>query len=310
MIIGITGGCGYVASILGPLLARRVDQVDLIDIRPPVNEVAKLFSTKRCAYLKADVSQAETMKEIAARYDVIIHLAALVGYPACKENPELARQSNVVTTENVMRFKKKNARVIYASTISAFGDQPDDVLVTETTPVHPNSIYGQTKREAELVVLANKPNGTVLRFAGSFGFAPQMRHDLLIHDFACKAAAGERLSIYENTFVRQFIHVRDMAEALIFTLDHGNQMGGEVFNVGNPRVEITKRDLVQQIAKQCPFPYEFEESGKDLEKRNYRVSFKKMLSVGFTPRMTLDAGLRELIPYYKQSLPKELANVG
>ena len=301
MKIGITGGTGYVASVVAPLIGTR-GTVELIDLRDPVP------GSPHFTFHKVDVSDPEAFREIATRYDVILHLAAVVGYPACRANPKAAYQHNVVTTENVLRLKKPGARVLLTSTISAYGDQPEGALVDELTDAHPNSVYGNTKKQAEDLILKDGPH-CVLRFAGAFGASPRMRHDVLIHDFVRQAVDGASLSIYEDHFVRQFVHVRDMAAAVLHCLDHWDDLGGNIFNVGNPQVELTKRDLALAIAKQCPFPFRFEDSGQDLEKRNYRVAFRKFVAAGYRPEGKLENGIEELIAYYRRH-PKELAHAG
>ena len=302
MKIGITGGTGYVASILSPMIGNR-GTVELIDLRDPVQD-SRPFS-----FHKMDISDPDTFREIAARYDVILHLAALVGYPACRANPKAAHQQNVVTTENVLRFRKPGAKVLLTSTISTYGDQPEGALVDELTEPHPNSVYGNTKKQAEDLVMKD-PSNCVLRFAGAFGTSPRMRHDVLIHDFVHQATLATHLSIYEDHFVRQFVHVRDMANAILHCLDNWSELQGNIFNVGNPQVELTKRQLVETIAKVCPFPFRFDDSGKDLEKRNYRVAFRKFVAAGFRPRETLEDGIQELLNFYRHQSPKELAHAG
>lgn len=305
MKIGVTGGCGYVASVLVPQLLERGHNVDSLDIRPPSIRLLPLLENKKFRYLPIDVSKAEKFRDAAKEYDFIFHLAALVGYPACQKDATLAFRYNVGTTENVMHYKRSNTPVLFSSTISNYG--PQKTMVDETTEAKPNSVYGQTKKTAEDLILKEKQN-IVYRFAGAFGVSPQMRHDNLIHDFVSQAVFGRSISVYESNFIRQFIHVKDMAAGMLFALDHWGKMQGTLYNVGNPKIEITKRQLVEAIAKDFKFEYRFENSGQDLEKRDYPVSFKKITTAGFSCQYDLEFGIHELIQHYTAEQPaKELA---
>jgi len=307
MVIGVTGGCGYVGSALLPKLDRIASAVDFIDIKKPSPALLANLNPKKFRYLPIDVADKATFSEVASRYDVIVHFAALVGYPACMKDPELAVRSNVETTENVMRFKRKDARVLFSSTISNYGAHSGQV--DETTPTQPNSIYGTTKTQAENWVLSG-PENIVFRFAGAFGVAPVMRNDNLIHDFVGRAVAGETLSIYESHFVRQFVHVEDMVGAVVHTIQNWDRMQGNIYNVGNPEIEITKRQLVETIAELYDFEFKFENSGTDAEKRNYPVSFQKLMKTGFKPKMALRPAVEELIRYYQLCNAQGVSHVG
>jgi nucleoside-diphosphate-sugar epimerase len=217
----------------------------------------------------------------------------------------LAEKSNLVTTRNVIRFKKKNTPILFSSTISNYGPQTSPV--NEDSPANPNSIYGKTKKAAEDLVLAER-NNIVFRFSGAFGVSPKMRHDNLIHDFVLQSLSGTPLSVYESHFIRQFVHVKDMADSILFAIRNWEKMQGNIFNIGNPKIELTKRQLVERIAKHHSFEFRFENSGKDLEKRDYPISFKKILEYGFSPRIDLDEGIIELLGFYDTEQLKESAN--
>jgi nucleoside-diphosphate-sugar epimerase len=304
MIIGVTGGCGYVGSKLLPELAQRADRIDYLDLKPPSLGLLQTIAGKKFNYIRADLSDRAQYEKLGPRYDLVVHLAALVGYPACNKDPDLAQRWNVTATRNVVECKKNDARILLSSTISNYGAQVG--LVDEMTPVAPNSVYGTTKKAAEDLVLSDSHN-IVFRYAGAFGLAPIMRRDNLIHDFISRATSGEKLSVYESHFVRQFIHVEDMVGAICFAIDHWDRLGGQLYNVGNPEVEITKRGLVETMANHFTFDYEFAESGSDVEKRNYPVSFQKFIRAGFTPKRNLASALQELILHYQQPV-QEYAN--
>ena len=305
MQIVVTGGCGYVASNLLPALSPFADRIDFIDVKKPTLELQRRLNTKQYSYIQLDLTDETKVRKVISRYDFIIHLAALVGYPACQKHPDLAEKSNVKTTETIIRTMGKKARLLFASTTSNYGDQIN--LVDEGTPAKPNSLYGTTKMHAENLV-QELDEFTIYRFAGAFGCAPIMRHDNLIHDFICRAINGEFLEIYESHFIRQFIHIQDMANSIVFAIQHWDRVRGNLFNVGNPQIEITKKEIVQRIARVFPFPFRLEGVGADLEKRNYRVSFEKILKAGFQPQKHLDEGIRELIDYYSGEMRRGVVN--
>lgn len=302
MVIGVTGGCGYIGSVLLTRLLDRNIQIEILDQKAPSPALISLLKGGRAKYVPIDLADPKAVKKTIGHYDYIIHLAALVGYPACNQNPDLAHRNNVLTTENIMRFKSESTAVLLTSTISNYGSQL--TAVDEKTPVRPNSVYGETKKLAEDLILKSDRN-IVFRFAGAFGTSPTMRFDNLIHDFVARAVSGEYLSVYESHFVRQFIHVQDMVSAILHAVDRWNDLQGEIYNVGNPKIEITKRELVQAIAKQYDFEVRFENSGCDAEKRNYPVSFKKFLATGYKPQMSLEPAIAELIEYFQRAQQQE-----
>lgn len=295
MKIAITGGCGYVGSVLAPELCAVADAVDLLDLLPPAPEVLKYSS--KIQHIRTDVASPLESSRILQRYDCIIHLAGLVGYPACEANPTEAYRQNVLTTQNVVQSRDHKAAILFASTISNYGNQ--NGLVDEKSPLHPNSVYGKTKTEAEQMVYRHS-NNIVLRFAGGFGASARMRDGNLINDFVSQVVSGKKLSVYECHFVRQFIHVKDMVGAILFSIQNWTRLEGEIYNVGNPEIEITKKDLVEAIYSLRPFEYAFENSGSDLERRNYPISFEKFFKMGYRPSVPLLDGISELLQHYQR----------
>lgn len=296
MRIAITGGSGYLGSTLIPHLLHRAELVDIIDLRSPTPPAAAVVDGLRCRYFCRDAADPKAMNRLVPTYDVIIHLAALVGYPACDKDPDLAFRCNVTTTRTLLQSLKPGGKLLLASTTSNYGAQPG--MVDEETPVNPTSIYGKTKHRAEQLTLQAGPH-IVYRFAGAFGLSPRMRTDLLIHDFVSKAVHDGGVSIYESHFVRQFIHVQDIARSIAFAVDNWDKLAGRIFNVGNPEIEITKGELAARIARIIPFEARLENSGSDQERRNYPISFSRLLSAGFKPLVSLETGLEELVRHYR-----------
>ncbi|MEZ4750589.1 MAG: NAD(P)-dependent oxidoreductase [Bdellovibrionota bacterium] len=254
----VTGGCGYVGSTLVPKLAKLADEVRVLDLNPPALREENIPSNVK--HYQLDVADQPALKPILEGADLIIHLAALVGYPACNKAPDIAVRCNVGGTTAVLRNKEKHAPVLLASTCSNYGEQSG--LVTEDTPLNPTSLYGKTKVRAEELVLKD-PRNIVFRFAGGFGHSPLTRDDSFHSRFCFPGGFRIPLSIYESHFVRQFIHVHDMTNAIVFAILNWEAMKGTVYNVGNPEIEITKKDLIEEMCKQLDFDYKFEKLRMD-----------------------------------------------
>ncbi len=301
MRIGVTGGSGYIGCVLIPKLLTIADTVDCFDIRPPTPAILRTVAPGRFRFHHMDVADKFAFRPFGHQFDYIVHLAAVVGYPACNKQPDLAHRSNVVTTESVMESKGPKTGVLFSSTVSVYGDQPG-ARVNEESPTAPNSTYGQTKQSAEKIVMSD-PYSIVLRFAGAFGASPQIRRDNLIHDFCFKALAGEPIAIFEKHFLRQFIHIQDIVDAIIFAIRNWGALQGAIYNVGNPNVEMTKGDVIQCIGRFIKFAHRFDNSaGFDVEKRNYPISFEKFLSLGFSPKVSLETGIQEILDHYRQTV--------
>ena len=298
--IAITGGAGYLGSVLLPALQSFRGRIDILDIRPP-----KVPLPSRCRYLPFDLSDPSLIKEAIPDYDFIVHLAGLVGFPACAKSPELAVKNNLTSTEHLMRFKRKDTPLLLASTVNNYGGL--NALVDERTPVGGASIYSETKIQAERRVM-DCPRSIVFRFSSSFGVSPSMRDDLLVHDFVWRAVRKERLSLYEADTYRQFIHVEDMVASLLFALNHPAKMAGEIFNVGSSELELTKKELARAIQEFIPLAFDCDHSQSDPEKRHFRVSFKKIESVGFKAQASLAKTLPQLVSYYVEKA-RELAGI-
>ena len=223
--------------------------------------------------------------------DVIIHLAAIVGLPACRENPELAEQVNYLGTYNVYH-STYGQRVLFGSTGSNYGEVKDQIC-TEETPLNPLSIYGDTKTRAEKLLL-NSPTCTAFRFATAFGVSPRLRLDLMVNDFTYQALRQKYMIVYEAGFMRTFIHVHDMARAFLFAIDHP-EMCGQVYNIGDERMNFSKRDVCDIIREETGAYFHYADVGEDGDKRNYVVSYDKVKKLGYETTITVRDGVKELI---------------
>ena len=289
----VTGGAGYIGSMLIPMLLEQGFQVLVIDrLMFGGQALLPYFIHPSFSFINLDVRDREGLRSALDGADVIIHLAALVGYPLCKKLPREAEEVNVGGAQNVLDLAPKGARFIYASTGSNYGEV--DGICTEKTPLNPLSHYGKTKTRAEQMFL-DAENSASLRFATAFGIAPRMRLDLLINDFAWQAIHQRYLVVYEKHFRRTFIHVRDIARAIAYVIDPQICAGHKVFNVGHESLNYTKEDIVQLLRKRLDFLVHFAEFGSDADKRDYEVDYSRIRSIGYTVAVDIDSAINELL---------------
>jgi nucleoside-diphosphate-sugar epimerase len=232
-------------------------------------------------------------------------LAALVGFPICREKGEQESHNvNVVGTQNVINALTPNQYLLFGSTGSNYGEVLD--VCTEETPLNPLSIYGRTKTDAEHLVLA-RDNSTAFRFATAFGVSPRLRLDLLVNDLTYKSLTEGYAVIYESHFMRTFIHVRDIARVFLFAIDNHSAMKNNVYNVGSNNMNYSKKDVCELIKSKISDAYfNYADVGQDADKRNYVVSYEKINKLGFDTTISLETGIDELIktiPLIKMSNP-------
>jgi nucleoside-diphosphate-sugar epimerase len=294
MRILVTGGAGYLGCVLVPELCNLGHKVLVYDnLRFGGGGLLGLFRNPNFSFMKADIRDSTQLEQAIRNSDAIIHLAAIVGYPACKKEPRLAMEVNVEATRSLASMVTKEQYVLFSSTCSNYGIVTDDIC-TEDTLLAPRSLYGKTKTEAEQIIL-NECTTTVYRFTTAFGLSPRLRMDLLINDFVYKALTDKYLVVYESHFIRSFIHVYDMAQAIIFALNNQDKMTGEVYNVGDDSMNCSKRDLCELIAKRVDYYLHFANFEQDVDARNYIVSYKKITSLGYHATINLKTGIDELV---------------
>lgn len=297
MKVLVTGGGGYVGTSLIPQLLEKGDKVHVLDNLTFGGEpLLPFFRNKNFSFQKGDIRNINDLRQAAKGADAIIHLAAIVGYPACRKDPKAAVDINVTGTKNLINSTSKKQLILFASTGSSYGHTREEV--TEKTPLSPLSLYGQTKELGEKL-LKNRGNSIVFRFMTAFGVSPRLRLDLLINDFVYKAVTQQYLVIYEKHFKRAFIHVHDMGRSLIFGLENAQKMQGDTFNIGSESMGFSKEDICEIIKKYVKVYVHYAEVGKDEDKRNYVVSFKKINALGFSTTIDVHQGIKELIESYK-----------
>lgn len=288
----VTGGAGYVGSLLIPTLLQQGYEVTLLDIfKWGVQPILHFVHEPKLTIVKNDVRDEAVVRKEVEQADWILHLASIVGYPACASDPILAKTTNIDGTANVCKAMRAGQKLIFASTGSTYGKV--DGICTEETPINPLSLYGQTKWEAEKLV--DDVGGVSLRFATVFGVSPRLRLDLLVNDFVYKALHDRQIVLYEGHFRRTFLHVRDVADSYILTMKNFEKMGGNKFNVGDKSLNYTKRDIALNIAKFVDYYLYEADVGSDKDARDYEVSYTKIRELGYKAKVNLDEGIKELV---------------
>lgn len=290
----ITGGAGFVGSTLTPLLLDNSFKVTVYDsLLYGGSSLLLYISNKNFSFIKGDIRDKASLAQAIKNNDVIIHLAAIVGLPACNKDPRLALSTNVQGTKNVVKNLSPSQHLIHASTVSNYGATIGDIC-NEETPLNPISCYGRTKTEAEKIVL-DFPNTTCLRFATAFGVSPRIRLDLLINDFVYQAYVNKFLILFEKTYKRTFVHVLDIARSILFTIQNNKKTNLSIFNIGDNSNNYSKEEIALKIKDRIDYYLHFADIGEDEDRRNYSVSYKKINSLGFKAKKTVDEGIDELI---------------
>ena len=305
----VTGGAGYVGCVLVPHLLAQGHQVRVLDnLMYGGRGLLACFADRRFEFVKGTILDERRLRQSLDGVDAIIHLAGIVGYPACQRDPRLAQEVNLDGTRMVDRLRKRDQPIIFASTGSNYGAVVG-ALCTEDTPLNPLTEYGTTKTAAERHLLESG-NTVCYRFATAFGVSPRMRFDLLVNDFVYQAKVNRDLIIYERSFKRTFIHVRDMARAFAFALDNYPKLRDDVYNVGSEDMNYNKEEVAVLIKKSVDYYLHFAEIGKDEDQRNYEVSYAKIQGKGFTTEIDMETGIEELIRAVDLvGLKNEYANV-
>tara|TARA_B100000315_G_scaffold68751_1_gene62666 strand:+ start:777 stop:1712 length:936 start_codon:yes stop_codon:yes gene_type:complete len=306
----VTGGAGYIGSILVQVLLKKGHTVTVLDsLLFDQTSLLDCCIDPNFEFIQGDICDYALVNGLLSKADIIIPLAAIVGAPACKRNPSLSRLVNYDAHMNIVNNVSANQKVLFPTTNSGYGIGEKDAYCNEETPLRPISEYGRTKVEVEKAFL-DKSSAVTFRLATVFGMSPRMRVDLLVNDFVYSAVKDRSLVLFEEHFRRNYIHVRDVAKAFLFGIENYDKMKSEPYNVGLSTANLTKRQLAEKIREYVPELYiHSAEIGKDPDKRDYIVSNDKIELLGWAPDHTLDEGIKELIKGYKIIRPNIFSNV-
>ena len=310
MKVLVTGGAGYLGSVLVPKLLKKNFQVVVLD-----NFMFNQLTLTECckdenfSIYKGDCRNKDLLKKLVKDCDFIIPLAALVGAPICNIDPLATKSINQDAIELLTGMLSTEQKIIMPVTNSGYGVGAKDKFCDENSPLNPITLYGQTKVNAEKIVL-NHGNSVTLRLATVFGMSSRMRTDLLVNDFTYRAYNDRALIIFEGHFKRNYVHIQDVANAMIFCLENFDSMKNNVYNCGLEDANLSKIELCETIKVHLPnFVFHEAEIGEDPDKRDYIVSNKKILSSGFKFEWSLDRGIKELIKGYTYLNNNKYSNI-
>lgn len=297
MKILVTGGAGYIGSVLVPRLLELSHEVTVYDnLMYGQDSLLSVCHYSGFTFLKGDVCDYNTVIDLANKHDVFIPLAAIVGAPACEAYQSRSYQVNYVSINATMRHLDRRVRVIYPNTNSGYG--VSDEVCTEETPTNPVSNYGRQKRLAEKSIIASGNPYTIFRLATVFGVSPRMRLDLMVNDFVYKALSCGVIKVFDPTFRRNFIHIRDVADAFCFATMPSDNLTNQIFNVGNDSLNMTKLELAHIVAKHTGADILADETKTDPDKRDYVVSSRKIYDTGWLPEFSIEDGIKEIGTWY------------
>ncbi|HEY4526027.1 MAG TPA: NAD(P)-dependent oxidoreductase [Candidatus Paceibacterota bacterium] len=311
MRILITGGAGYIGSVLTPELLRAGHEVTVIDnFMYGQSSLLDVCNYKTLTIVRGDARNEELIKKHLEGKDLIIPLACLVGAPLCDKDPVGAKTINLEAIQMILRLRNPEQKIIFPNTNSGYGrGQGDTAHCDENSPLDPISLYGKLKVQAEQELIASG-NAIVFRLATVFGVSPRMRLDLLVNDFVYRAVNDRAVIVFEGSFKRNYIHVRDVARAFVHAMDNFESMKNQVYNVGLSDANLSKLELCTEIQKQLPkFVFLESKIGEDPDKRNYIVSNAKIEATGYKPQVSLEEGIAELIKGYQVVKRNNFANI-
>lgn len=306
----ITGGAGYIGTILTSYLLRQNYQLRVIDNLFYGGEgILPFLLDKNYEFIKGDIRDTELLKKVIQDIDAIVHLAAIVGFPLCSVIPDVALEVNVEATKTLTELAAKNniKRFIFASSYSNYGISQTGEAVTEESPLNPVSLYAQTKIKAEKIVLDINGNTkpTVLRFATAFGFSPRMRFDLIINQFTLEMELNKKLEVYQKNYYRSYIHVQDIAKAIMMVLEAQDSLiDKQIFNVGGNELNYTKEEIAYVIKQFIPeAKLVIKDYSIDGDMRSIKVCYDKIKKVlGFTPSWSVEKGVQEILQIIRNKI--------
>ena len=299
----ITGGAGYIGSMVSTKLVQQGFDVTVIDkLNYDPRSLCHLLHYQNFHFIEKDILDKKFIKSIIHKFDYIIPLAALVGAPLCEKFKKKALETNLNAIKFLIKNMKKTQRIIYTNSNSGYGIGDKKKYCDEKSPLNPISLYGRTKVDAEECVM-KFGNSITFRLATVFGYSYRMRTDLLLNNLVLLALKNKKLDIFEPHFRRNFIHVRDVADAIVFSIKHFNKLKNNIYNLGMSKANVTKIDMVRKIKKNIKdLKIKYLVNKKDPDKRDYYVSNKKIEKKGFKAKIGIDQGIEEMIRVYKMKI--------
>jgi len=305
MKILVTGGAGYIGSVVTRMLLSSGHDVRVADALLHGGQgLLGLFHEERFQFVCGDLRDTSAARRAIEGIEAVVHLAAIVGDPACARQPQLARDVNVEASLRLFDLSRAAGikRFVFASTCSNYGRMANPaVFLTEESALRPVSLYAETKVEVERALLqaptSSDPASVVLRFATVFGLSPRMRFDLTVNEFTMELLAKRKVTIYGEQFWRPYIHVRDVGRAITLVLESPvSKVAGQAFNVGDSSQNFQKGALAELIRSQIGNHAQIDWVEKAEDPRDYKVSFEKIQQeLGFRITRTVVDGVRELI---------------
>lgn len=293
----ITGGAGYVGAAVTAAFLEAGHHVTILDtLESGGCGLLTAAASPRFQLIRGDVRDERAVKTALAGQDVVVHLAAIVGFGACNRDPQRAESINVNGTRTLLTHRDRDQLFLFASTGSVYGAVADGPCHEDLDP-QPLSVYGRTKLQAERLVL-EAGNSTAFRFATAFGLSARMRTDLLVNGFVHDAKCSGYVVVYDKDARRTFIHVRDMARAFLFALNRfalTRDMDGNVYNAGSESLNLTKDEIVHLLLQRLKFQLFYGPVGGDEDQRDYAVSYARLTALGYRTTVSIEEGLDELV---------------
>ena len=305
----VTGGAGYIGSKLVTKLLSLGFKVTVVDVlKFSSKSLNHLFGNKNFNFINVDVRNKKIMKKLYKKNEFIIPLAALVGAPLCKKNKKEAISVNLVSIKDMMKNITRKNKIIYLTTNSGYGIGEKNKYCDEDSPLNPISLYGNKKVEAEKII-SKFNNSVCYRLATVFGYSYRMRTDLLVNNFVYKAVKEKKLKIYEPNFRRNYIHVNDVVDGIIFSIKNFKKMKSNIYNLGLSSANLTKYMLAKKIKRQLKYiKIKIIKNRKDPDQRDYYVSNKKIEKKGFKATIKIEEGIKELVDIFSNSKEKIINN--
>jgi nucleoside-diphosphate-sugar epimerase len=305
----ITGGGGYIGSMLSTELINLGHEVTVVDLlKYEQSSLNHLYFNEKFKFINSDVRNKKIINKLIKKNEYIIPLAALVGAPLCEKFKKDAISTNLGAIKLILKNLSKKHKLIYLTTNSGYGIGEKNKFCDENSPLKPISLYGKTKCDAENEVRKFK-NTISFRLATVFGASYRMRSDLLVNNFVQKAIRSNRIDIYEPNFRRNFIHIKDVIKGIVFAIDNFSKLKSNVYNLGLSSANITKINLAKKIKKHCKsLIIKVIKNKSDPDKRDYFVSNAKIERKGFKAKTSLEQGIKELIQVFKNDYKNIINN--